>query len=59
MSVIHFNENCSRDEAKTKDGELRYDVVLPKYKRGQYVVKKVLVDCTYGQYTCCVSTRAN
>ena len=30
-----------------KQGEERYDVVFPKYKKGGYIVRKVTVDPTY------------
>ena len=44
--TIHFNENTNRKQAVTKQGTRRYDVVFPKYKKGGYVVKKVLVNST-------------
>ena len=32
----------------SKSGEERYDVVFPKYKKGGYVVREVVVKPTYG-----------
>ena len=45
--MLHFNENSDRAQATTKQGEDRYDVVFPKYKKGGYIVRKVTVDPTY------------
>ena len=49
LAALHFNENTNRKQAVTKQGTRRYDVVFPKYKKGGYVVKKVLVNATYGK----------
>ena len=48
LAALHFNENSSRSQAVTKQGTRRYDVVYPKYKKGGYVVKKILENATYG-----------
>ena len=48
LAALHFNENSNREQAVTTKGEERYDIVFPKYKRGGYVVRKVLKDPTYG-----------
>ena len=48
LAALHFNENANRNQAVTKQGTKRYDVVFPKYKKGGYVVKKILVNATYG-----------
>ena len=49
LAALHFNENTNRVQAVTKQGTRRYDVVFPKYKKGGYVVKKVLTNATYGK----------
>ena len=49
LAALHFNENGGREQAKTKDGTDRYAVAYSKYKKGGYITKKVLVDCTYGE----------
>lgn len=46
---MHFNENSNRKQAVTKEGEHRYRIVYPKYKKGGYVVKKVVEAPTYGE----------
>ena len=38
-----------RGQAKTKTGEKRYAVHFPKYKKGGYIVRKLLAECTYGK----------
>ena len=48
LAALHFNENSNRKQAITKSGKERYDVVFPKYKKGGYVVRKVVVKPTYG-----------
>jgi hypothetical protein len=37
-----------RDQAVTKDGQKRYDVVFPKFKKGGYTVRGIKTRCTYG-----------
>ena len=49
LAALHFNENANRKQAVTKRGEERYDVVFPKYKKGGYIVRKVVQDPTYGK----------
>ena len=49
LAALHFNENSRRSQAVTKQGTKRYDKVYPKYKKGGYVVKKILENATYGR----------
>ena len=49
LAALHFNENSNRDQAITKDGEERYEISFPKYKKGGYIVKKVVCEPTYGK----------
>lgn len=49
MAALHFNENTNRKQAQTKGGEDRYDIIFPKYKKGGYVVRKVVQNPTYGK----------
>jgi hypothetical protein len=39
-----------RDQAVTQDGKARYRRTAPKYKKGEFIVRKINVDCTYGKY---------
>ena len=48
-TTLHFNENANRKQAMTKKGEERYDIMFSKYKKGVYVVQKVVQDPTYGK----------
>ncbi|VDI06288.1 Hypothetical predicted protein [Mytilus galloprovincialis] len=46
-AALHFNENSHREQAVTKDGRARYKIVYPKFKKEDYSVKRILVDCSY------------
>ena len=48
LAAMHYNENASREHAQTAQGTLRYRVTYPKYKKGDYVVRKILTKSTYG-----------
>ena len=50
LAALHFNENACRDQAITKKGEGRYDILFPKYKKGGHIVRNVTVDPTYGKF---------
>uniref|UniRef100_A0AAV2KFE2 Uncharacterized protein n=1 Tax=Knipowitschia caucasica TaxID=637954 RepID=A0AAV2KFE2_KNICA len=39
ISALHYNENATRTHARTAAGELRYSIVYPKYKHGDYTVR--------------------
>jgi len=52
LSALHFNENANRKQAVTKKGEERYDIVFPKYKKGGYIVRKIVQDPSYGRSLC-------
>lgn len=50
LAALHFNENGMREQATTKEGKKRYDVVFPKFKKGGgYTVREVKVECTFGK----------
>ena len=49
LAALHYNENSKRGQAKTKTGDKRYAVHFPKYKKGGYIVRKLLAECTYGE----------
>lgn len=40
-----------RDQASTKEGKKRYDIIYSKFKKGEYSVREVNVGCTYGYIT--------
>ena len=42
---MHYNENSTKCQAKTKAGGARYSILFPKYKKGGNIVRKV----TYGK----------
>ena len=41
-------ENANRPQAKRKDGKEQFSIAFPKQKKGEYTVKKVRAECTYG-----------
>ena len=49
LAVLHFNENANRKKAITKDGQDRFEIVFPKFKKGGYVVKCIIEKPTYGK----------
>lgn len=49
LAALHFNENSSRDQALTKEGKERYNILFPKFKKGGYIVRKVTVEPTYSK----------
>ena len=51
LAALHFNENANRKQAVTKGGEERYDIIFPKYKKGGYIVRKVVQIPTYGRFS--------
>lgn len=52
IAALHFNENSSRPSATTKEGDLQYKISFPKFKHGDYSVRKKSVDLTYGDTIC-------
>ncbi|XP_057690491.1 uncharacterized protein LOC130914917 isoform X2 [Corythoichthys intestinalis] len=47
LAALHYNENAGRPWAYTKAGEQRYSIAFPKYKKGGYSLKNVLVKPSY------------
>ncbi|KAI8494608.1 hypothetical protein Bbelb_278340 [Branchiostoma belcheri] len=48
LAAMHFNENANRAQSKRRDGEDMYTLHYPKYKKGGYIVRKVLKKSTFG-----------
>ena len=48
-----------RDQAVTKDGQKRYDVVFPKFKKGGYTVRGIKTRCTYGMSVNLIKNKIN
>ncbi|XP_062600016.1 uncharacterized protein LOC134261608 isoform X2 [Saccostrea cucullata] len=48
IAAMHFNENGQNLQATTKDGKPRYSITFPKQKKGDYTVKKIKTNNTYG-----------
>ncbi|XP_056000372.1 uncharacterized protein LOC125656629 isoform X1 [Ostrea edulis] len=51
VAALHFNENTSRVQAATKEGNMQFKISFPKFKHGEYSVRKRTVDSTYGYVT--------
>ncbi|XP_078336234.1 uncharacterized protein LOC144626352 [Crassostrea virginica] len=49
LAALHFNENALRGQATTIDGRKKYDVIFSKFKKEDYYVREVKVDCTYAE----------
>ncbi len=47
LAAMHYNENSGRSQQQSKKGELQYAIAFPKYKRGGYIFRKILSNCTY------------
>ena len=47
LAALHFNENASRSQAKTKDGRPVYEIRFPKYKKGGFTVTPLKQEPTF------------
>ena len=47
IAAHHFNHNGSREQAVVQKGELRYEIIYPKFKKGGYKVRKKTIQPTY------------
>ena len=52
LTSLHFNENSKRQQYQNQQGESQYTITFPKYKKGGYIVRKLMEDCTYGYMDC-------
>ena len=48
LAALHYNENSDRLQAVTKDGRPCYTIRFPKFKKGEYSVRKEKTSATYG-----------
>lgn len=49
LAALHFNENVSRPQSRTREGEKQYSVSYPKGRHGEGVAKEVKVDQTFSE----------
>ena len=47
---MHFNENSKRKLAKTKLSMEQFAISFSKYKKGGYVIKKILEAPTFSEF---------
>ena len=50
LAGLHYNENHARQQAQTADGHLRYSIVFPKAKKGDYTVRPVKTKPTFSKF---------
>ena len=43
------NHNCGKEQATTRQGEKRYAIEFPKYKKDGYITRKVMTRSSYGK----------
>eukprot|EP00794_Sanderia_malayensis_P001881 gene1881-2126_t len=51
LGILHFNENVKRETCKSESGAVYYNVVYPKFKLGEEVVREIPVPPTYDYAT--------
>ena len=49
LAALHYNNNSSKQQAVTKAGEEQYSILFPKYKKGGFIVRKVMKESSYGK----------
>ena len=49
LAALHYNNNSSKQQAVMKAGEEQYSILFPKYKKGGYIVRKVMKESSYGK----------
>ena len=47
LAALHFHDNTQRDQPVTQEGKARHRLTAPKYNKGEFIVRKITVDCTY------------
>ncbi|XP_052009413.1 uncharacterized protein LOC127662328 [Xyrauchen texanus] len=48
LAAMHYNENAGRSQASTAAGDLRYSIVFPKFKHGEFTVRALKSNPTTG-----------
>lgn len=49
LACLHYNENAGRDQRIKRDDTLQWSVSFPRGRDGNYVLKRVLKQPTYGR----------
>ena len=50
LAALHYNHNNVKTQATTKKGESQYSILFPKYKKGGFIVRKVMQKSSYGEF---------
>lgn len=48
LAALHYNSNGNRDVARTSEGEARYAVRYPRFRKGGWVVHPIKEKPSYG-----------
>jgi len=48
LAALHYNSNGNRDVAQTSEGEARYAVRYPRFRKGGWVVHPIKEKPSYG-----------
>ena len=51
LASLHYNENKGEKHAATREGTERFSIHFPKYKKGGYIVRKIVENSTFGKFT--------
>ena len=49
LAALHFNENSNKPQSTTQDGEARYQIAFPKYKKGGFIVRPLKEKRTFSK----------
>ncbi|XP_069110215.1 uncharacterized protein, partial [Argopecten irradians] len=47
LAAMHFNENSGREQSLTKEGIPKYNIVYPKYKKGEHTIRQMKIDQSF------------
>lgn len=50
LAALHYNENAGRPQATSATGKPIYKLAFPKAKKGEYRVREVKTQQTFGMY---------
>ena len=51
MASLHYNENKGKKHASTREGTEIFSIHFPKYKKGGYIVRKIVENSTFSKST--------
>jgi len=48
LAAMHYNHNSDKEQAVTRDGKKRWSILYPKYKKGVYIVRRLMKKSSFG-----------